>query len=224
MNDDFLYKRQESPAPEFVAELREKLHQVEEPQKAKRKKGQRYVNWKAIAAVFVFFIVVAGIFIYTPEIHIPVTDFILGYPNEEVLENAQETFGFELPELPYGYYIALIQHTNLDAPHVFVHWQTYRGFCVISLFAFPDPQSPEAIQQNQEYNRHLAESFSWADIVELGNGIEGIWRSTTYNGAPLEVSLEWYLGDNRYELSSTVECATKEILATIAQSTLPDNP
>jgi hypothetical protein len=226
MNDNFLYTRQESPAPEFVTELREKLHQLEEPQKAKRKNGQRRFNWKALAAVIS--LVLVGITLWnTPEINIPVNQMIFGYPNADALQDAQEIMGIEIPDTPNGYYLFSAQRqTEFDYPPLLVHWQSYRGFCVIDLFAFAEPGmlEDEAFQQNQEYNRQLAESFSWADIVELGNDVEAIWRATTYNGQPLGVSLEWYFGGNMYNLSSTEECATKEVLAAMAQSTLPDNP
>jgi hypothetical protein len=224
MNDDFLYKRQESPAPEFVAELREKLHQVEEPQKAKRKHGQRYINWKAIAAVFVLVSIGIGIFWNTPEIHIPVTNFILGYPNESVLRGAQERLGFELPEMPDGYFLGDIRSTQLEPPFVMGVWQAYRGQCFISFSVHDSPQTPESLEWYQDYYSYLEARSEKLEVIRLEEDVPGLWRWLTVDNVPYGMNLEWHDENLVYELEATMDCVSREAFLAIAQSTLDDSP
>jgi hypothetical protein len=245
MNDDFLYKRQESPAPEFVAELRESLHQVEEPQKAKRKNGQRRFNWKwkAVAAVMVMMLL--GTFIWNqPEVRIPVTNFILGNPAEDALQEIDEALGFEIPKIPSGFYVSTIQFTDgfttddvlewldyyelrgvddyIPVDNFTAYWVTYREDCAIKLSVSTIAEADE--EWYVEYYQYLDERSEKVELVELDSDTIALWRWLTLDNVEYGMDLEWHYQNIDYKLESTMDCVSREDFISIAQSTLDDRP
>jgi hypothetical protein len=243
MNDDFLYTRQESPAPEFVTELRESLHELEEPQKAKRKNGQRYINWKAIAAVIS--LVLVGITLWnTPEINIPISQMIYGNRAEDALQSMHDALDVEIPEIPSGFYVSTIQITDgvmtydllewldyhelsevddyIPVDNFTAYWVTYREDCAIKLTVSTTAEADE--EWYVEYYQYLDERSNKVQLIELGNDKIALWRWLTLDNVEYGMNLEWHHEHLVYKLEGTMDCISREAFIAIAQSMLPENP
>jgi hypothetical protein len=224
MNDDFLYTRQESPTPEFVAELHERLAQVDIPQKAKRKNIGRRYSWRGILAAAASLAAAITIFWTSPELHVPITNTILGNPNESVLRDFQEAVGFDYPQIPNGYYIGRIQASTLSPSSLVMQWRAYRGICTISMIVYEDPEITGVTVQQREYNHYLSETYAGIDIEVVGRDIEATWRLTTHYNRPNTMTLDWQIGKVIYVLETLEQCFSRAEFSTIAQSIVPDSP
>lgn len=242
MNDDFLYKRQEEPSPEFVAGLRESLAAMELPEKAKRKNGQRRFSWKAVAAVFA--LIMASFFIWNmPEVHIPVLQMIYGNHAGDVLQNAQETLGFELPEIPNGYYLSTIRFADVIGSYdvdifdwgnieqwkfepsyrLIVFWMNYRGDCVIRLTLDYLPRESDE-EWNTEYYNYLDERSDKVEVIQFNDNTSGLLRSLTSYNVAYGMLIEWQYERVGYNIESSLDCMSREEFIELAQSTLPNTP
>jgi hypothetical protein len=247
MNDDFLYTRQEVPEPAFVAKLQEELERMDSPEKSKRKNGQRRLNWKWKAVAAAIALIVLGVFAWNqPEVQIPVVSMVLGYPADSAFREAQASLGFEIPEMPSGYYLSRVQFSDGDTHSVTLNWRgegpsggnpiiptgtltaywaTYRGHCGIDFSVDTTVERDE--EWYADYYQSLDERSDKVEVIELDGDTIGLWRWQTFDNVAYGMTLEWHHENIRYELEGALEspmgdCISREAFIAIAQSTLDD--
>lgn len=218
MNDDFLYKRQEEPSPEFIESLRGTLAAMELPEKAKRKNGQRRFSWKAVAAVFVV-LALAGLVIFSQtKLRDSIVNVFIDDPNYDTLVDVYERYGFELPTVPSRYELALAFYNDEENENIEIRWQS--TVCVIRLkVGLPD--ITDEVTGISIIPEPLVETFKtgYQIIGEVrnldGDNTERIWASwSLFNGS-------FY---RHYSLTTGNSCLSQSEILTIAQSTFSDNP
>jgi hypothetical protein len=225
MNDDFLYKRQESPDPAFVAQVQGLLDMMGQDVKLKRKNGQRRFNWKLMVAGLV--LIVGATAVILPRFLSNGAE--AANATQDILETAQARMGILIPEMPEGFTLSYV-----EAPPSYFNYSLKLGWtdeigCSTTANIISSPESPERLEANANVNKYMAQLHDWIDIVDLGNGIEAVFRFNTYdvndmpNGSDKK-SLEWRIGDNIYSLETYELCLSREEFVAIAQSTVPDSP
>jgi hypothetical protein len=223
MNDDFLYKRQESPTPEFVAELQERLGQVDTPRKSKRKNEQKNFAWKAAAAMFA--VAVLGLVIFSQErLRDSIVNIFVDDPNYDMLAELYSLYRFELPSVPSRYQLSTLRQTSLanelGAFTLGVHWLSSDRSCLVVLTAdFRSYNYLELENYSSPNDRTLD-----ANEVLLNDHVVGDL------GDPLGTSrlrhlLSWRSEDGIfYTLNAPKSCINMDEFLVIARSTLSNSP
>lgn len=223
MNDDFLYKRQEVPEPSFVVRLHEELQSIGVEEKPKRKNGQRRFGWqqKLAAALFVF--LVAGLVVFSqPKLREPLINIFIDDPNYDVLVDAYNRYGFELPTVPSRYEASpTVVYLRGRVEMLIIRWQASDHVCVIELgieFDIIDEVSgiqivPEPMIERIKTGFQLLGDISIMD----GDNTNRIWASWT-------LSNRAFYKNYNYSLTTGRSCLSGDEITAIAQSTFSDNP
>jgi hypothetical protein len=224
MNDDFLYTRQESPAPEFVAELQERLGHVDSPRKAKRKNGQKTFAWKAAAAMFV--VTVLGLVVFSQErLRTSIINIFVDDPNYDLLAELDSRYGFELPTVPSRYQLSSVRNmtsTSYAASggySVEIHWQNSDFTCLLELTA------ELGFYPWTDENNLPVEPVLEENQILLNEHVVGTWYTPIDPVPSIRRRLVWWNESAiSYTLDAPTTCMSLDEFLAIAQSTLSESP
>lgn len=221
MNDEFLYKRQETPDPVFMVELHNNLQIMAVPQKSKRKNGQNRFYWKAVAAVFVLTIM-SLVILSQQRLREAIVNIFVDDPYYDLLMAAYYDYGFELPPVPERYHFSFVNTVNsgIASRHYAIEtsWQNSDKTCTISLRAdFTYYSSAYEIWPDTSEWQLLD-----GDEVIILDNIPILLGGDTFDLNPNRLTMSWTIPNQTYyNLQSSRACLSREEYIAIAQSTLP---